>query len=438
MTRRPPEGSSRAATILWGAIAAVMGCGPVIEPPDPEPLYFEVGDLPSAIVPCGGISIESEALTVASSGRVWIAIAADEFPQADDCVEEADGPWSRGSDERLEDSAPQRGVFVSWTDDEGRSFRALQRLSSGEEGGGSFVVKDIVSDGDLVVIAVGVSKDGSGWLRLVLSEDNGTTWLDPIDIARPTDGEQASSTFGALRVGPDVEIEAVGRFSSLESTFLYTASRSHDFVATELPSELLYAGTTPAGAGVLLLNQPDLGDEVVGLEFAHTSDPLDIRSIPVEQSDDWQLAPQAMAIAGGEGFLVLSRIVQPEAPGSCAAIEVDDMEDPGSFTLIERPASWPFCAYSSSLPSGYDGGHFWTTMGWPRVGDVNSFQLYWGWQDPEGPWLAEVPFWHGLEDNVLANNFAADLNEAGEVAYFFGGSQFYRLDVPPEGVPSPE
>lgn len=121
----------------------LVGC--VAEPDPVAREWHAAGPFPSRMFDCV-FEPTQEALAATDAGLVF-AFAGPEHAEISSCVQEADGPGSVGSDDRVEGAdGPVAVVFVSVYESE--RIMALQRLSSGADAVGSLAIDGLVAGGD--------------------------------------------------------------------------------------------------------------------------------------------------------------------------------------------------------------------------------------------------------------------------------------------------
>jgi len=411
------------------ALCLVVACCGEPEP-EPEPIYYPTEELPGHLVPCSGIAPDTESMTSSETGRVWLAFTMTEWAESTPCVEEVDGPWSLGSDDLIAETAPQRGVFVTWTDDWGGSFRALQRLSDGSETEAIYAVESVAAGGGTVAVALAATEGAQSWIRVVWSDDEGLSWSAPVDLGRPGGSEPGGSAFRGLRVGTDGGLEVVAESAFMEPVFWH-ARTSDGLQLRELPTSLLpVRGLAPGPSSFVLagVGEDEDGDYVHRL--LDTSDPdLTVHELDVAAPDGWSFDNDAIALSVATGVVVLNRLENGDGEVSCVSLLVADPSDP-NVDLLEHPAEGSACAHERRLPHGSADGSGWTSTAQLLDDEPVGYRLVWGWEDAAPLRSASVAFWHGQEDPEAGYSFAATVPPGWEEASVFGDGMFYRLPLP--------
>ncbi len=404
-----------AAVLMLG----VLACGPV-EPPPPE-LWFETGGLPAPPNPCTTLQEESTGVAF-DDGRLWIAMTATEHAEHGECIEEAEGPWSEGSDEAVRDRWPEVGLFASWSDDHGASFRALQRLSSGVESPQLGPILGVHAYREFFAAVVVVFEDDKRWVRVVWTEDSGESWEAPVDVGDFPEESSSYSTVLTFR-GVQDELELVARTDA--GLPFWSARKSDGFVLREIPTSvgLPYGPFVGTDRGAYAVELPPSDSGGFGLQVTRlTPNVGETVELPVDHLLGVDgLWPDERIATSDRGALVFNR-----TETECIAIDIPDLDDSLSFTSWTCP--WDLYPFQPR-GAGHDLGGYWTTRGLEIDDEVRGYELVWGWEHPGGPWTAATEFWHGNEDAQDAIQFGTAVDPEGTGAYIFDEGVVYRIDL---------
>lgn len=340
----------------------LVGC--VAEPDPVAREWHPAGPFPSRLFDCV-FEPTQEALAATDAGLVF-AFAGPEHAENSNCIQEADGPGSIGSDDRVEGAdGPVAGVFVSVYESE--RIMALQRLSSGADAVGSLAIDGLAAGGDEIGL---LTRSGDSF-TLYQSRDRGRSWDAPIDLGEFPSGTARGLVWtpGGFRVLIVSGVEPVGELLVEESGYQRVP------VASSL---------SPIG-GLLKAGQD--------LYFTRSTGPL---ALAQPEQDGWTVLadpsgdglPWVRRLVGGDELWAVSDWIHPD--DSC---ETFTASVAGDLTVPPNWSSVGDCVDGVAGPMIATGDDLLSVGFWTEDGSTLGVESWAGWRDsPEV--VAQSLWWH--------------------------------------------